>query len=55
MTAQEIADRLVKSDKGITAERLKKAHALCQRMKVEFTEMLVYLNKKQRAKVESLQ
>ncbi len=43
MTAQEIADRLLKSDKDVTPARVRKLRELCHRMGVDIELVLPLL------------
>lgn len=44
MTAQEIADRLVNTDKGLTPERIMKAKGLALRSQVEWIAVVACIS-----------
>lgn len=54
MTAQEIADRLVGSDKGLTAVRIAKLQLLCQRTKVPLADVLALVAPDQAARIQAI-
>jgi hypothetical protein len=52
VTAPEIAERLVASDKPITPERVRKLTKLCERSAVPVSDVLALLNEEQATAVD---